>query len=237
MTGKPNMVESEIPALRAELEELRRRYADLYDLAPVGYLRFNRDGRIHDSNATAVAMLEANKDSLADGMFADYVVDEDAPLFRRHLQELWRSGARQSCELRLKTAQPRIVHVESTHIDGGNAPYCYSTIVDISARYEAEQRAHNSERQLRLLFENATDYAILMMDDEAFITDWNIGAERILGYRDEEAIGRPGAMILPQKTAAPAWWNANLNRRARITAVPTNVGMCAKTATVFGLAV
>src|SRR5438270_5806678 len=42
----------------------------------------------------------------------------------------------------------------------------------------------------RFLIENATDYAIFMLDAAGRVATWNSGAERILGYEEAEIIGR-----------------------------------------------
>jgi PAS domain S-box-containing protein len=40
-----------------------------------------------------------------------------------------------------------------------------------------------------LLLEGIDDYAIFMLDPEGRVTSWNSGAQRILGYRDDEILG------------------------------------------------
>lgn len=61
------------------------------------------------------------------------------------------------------------------------------------ARAEADLR--ESEERFRLLVENAKEYAIFAMDEEGAVTMWSPGAERILGWSGEEALGMPGAVI------------------------------------------
>ncbi|HEU5076633.1 MAG TPA: PAS domain-containing protein, partial [Polyangiaceae bacterium] len=41
----------------------------------------------------------------------------------------------------------------------------------------------------RLLVESVVDYAIFMLDAEGRVTTWNVGAEKIKGYRPDEIIG------------------------------------------------
>jgi diguanylate cyclase (GGDEF)-like protein/PAS domain S-box-containing protein len=53
-----------------------------------------------------------------------------------------------------------------------------------------EEILHQSEERFRLLVENARDYAIFMLDADGRIESWNIGAERIFGYGEDEIIGR-----------------------------------------------
>lgn len=48
----------------------------------------------------------------------------------------------------------------------------------------------SSEKVFRFLIETVSDYAIFLLDPSGHITSWNIGAERLHGYKREEAIGR-----------------------------------------------
>ncbi len=43
--------------------------------------------------------------------------------------------------------------------------------------------------QFRLLVAGVTDYAIVMLDRDGHVTAWNVGAERIKGYSEEEILG------------------------------------------------
>ena len=46
-------------------------------------------------------------------------------------------------------------------------------------------------RIARLIIENAVEYAIFTLDFDGRITTWTPGAEAILGYTAEEAVGMP----------------------------------------------
>lgn len=60
---------------------------------------------------------------------------------------------------------------------------------EVLERRRAERTARESQEQLRLFVEGAADYAMFLMDPERRITTWNHGAERILGFSEEEALG------------------------------------------------
>ncbi|HEX3034302.1 MAG TPA: PAS domain S-box protein [Thermodesulfobacteriota bacterium] len=47
-----------------------------------------------------------------------------------------------------------------------------------------------SEERFRLLVEGVKDYAIFMLDLQGYVASWNVGAERIKGYKSEEIIGK-----------------------------------------------
>jgi PAS domain S-box-containing protein len=53
----------------------------------------------------------------------------------------------------------------------------------------------SNEERIRLLDANVTDYAIFMIDTHECIASWNSGAERILGYTEDEILGQPAALI------------------------------------------
>ncbi|QAY75771.1 PAS domain S-box protein [Sphingosinicella sp. BN140058] len=67
----------------------------------------------------------------------------------------------------------------------------------ISAEAEA-QRARAAGEELRLLLEGATRYAIFMVDPEGNVLNWNSGAERLFGWRQEDVIGRHCSIFVSQ---------------------------------------
>lgn len=69
---------------------------------------------------------------------------------------------------------------------------------------EAEEeavRALEAGEGLRLLLEGASRYAIFMIDPEGRVVNWNSGAERILGWSEEEVLGRHCSIFYPLEDA------------------------------------
>jgi PAS domain S-box-containing protein len=52
------------------------------------------------------------------------------------------------------------------------------------------------------IVESSTDFAIITFDRSGYITSWNPGAETILGWSPEEAIGQHGRMIFTEEDQA-----------------------------------
>lgn len=74
---------------------------------------------------------------------------------------------------------------------------------EIQERRRAERAVRETEEHLQLFVEGARDYAMFLMDEDGLVTAWNHGAERILGFTEEEAIGMPGDRIFgPEDRAA-----------------------------------
>lgn len=65
---------------------------------------------------------------------------------------------------------------------------------------EARQEADHS-KQLRLLVDSVTDYAIYVLDTEGTILTWNPGGERIKGYSADEVIGTNFARFYTESDA------------------------------------
>jgi PAS domain S-box-containing protein len=66
------------------------------------------------------------------------------------------------------------------------------------ARPRIESAALEAEGRTRLLVEGIQEYAIFMLDPLGKVVTWNVGAERIKGYKADEIIGRNFSCFYPQ---------------------------------------
>jgi PAS domain S-box-containing protein len=58
------------------------------------------------------------------------------------------------------------------------------------------------EERFRVLVEGVNDYAILMLDPQGVVTTWNVGGERIYGYKSQEIIGQHFSLFYPEQDVA-----------------------------------
>jgi PAS domain S-box-containing protein len=61
---------------------------------------------------------------------------------------------------------------------------------DLTERRRHEEELRERERNLRLLIDGVRDHAMFLLDRRGRIRTWNVGAQRMLGYTAEDAIGR-----------------------------------------------
>src|SRR6476620_392021 len=60
----------------------------------------------------------------------------------------------------------------------------------------------HEEERFRLLVESVKDYAIFMLDSGGHVATWNLGAERIKGYKADEIIGKHFSIFYPPEDVA-----------------------------------
>ena len=116
----------------------------------------------------------------------------------------WASGASASASSGSpsRDAKPRVWKPQEVDLIGALARQLHPVL----QRAAAEDALRASRERLRLIVENARDYAILTVDLDRRITSWNPGAERLTGYAADEADRRrpPTSSSLPKDRAAGA---------------------------------
>ncbi|WP_426756158.1 ATP-binding protein [Myxococcus sp. Y35] len=78
-----------------------------------------------------------------------------------------------------------------------------------------QQEAEASAERFQLLVEGVRDYALFLLDARGRVESWNPGAERIMGYREEEILGRPSSVFYPPDAVAAGIPDKDLARARR----------------------
>jgi len=68
----------------------------------------------------------------------------------------------------------------------------------------------------RRMVEGIRDYAVFLLDTEGHVASWNLGAERIKGYKPEEIIGRHFSAFYPQSAIDKRWPQHELDTAQRL---------------------
>ncbi len=73
---------------------------------------------------------------------------------------------------------------------------------DLTEQRRAQEAVRQVEERFHLLVDGIRDYAIVLLSKDGRVESWNLGAERIKGYRAEEILGRHVSLFyLPEDVA------------------------------------
>ena len=78
-----------------------------------------------------------------------------------------------------------------------------------------ERSREIGEASYRLMVESIKDYAIFLLDPHGHVSSWNLGAERIKGYKAHEIIGLHFSTFYPHEAVAAGWPDKELELAAR----------------------
>lgn len=136
----------------AELENTRKRYADLYDFAPVGYFTLDTNNQIVLLNLTATRMLGLERRRLIGRYFSKLIDPEYHRLFYNHIRQCVDTRTKQSIELRLiENHLPlRFVQLDSVAVfdNSDNLAHINMVMINITDRENAKARVTDLSRAL-----------------------------------------------------------------------------------------
>ena len=164
------MQNAEMRQAQEELNTLRARYFDLYDLAPVGYFTISKMGMILESNLTAATLLGMAKGELANQPISRFILKEDREICTRHSKNLFETGEPQRCELRMLRldSPPFWARLEATAAldDDGQTPISRIVMSDITELKQAEDLRKVEENFRRYFDDSPLGNRIVTMQGE-----------------------------------------------------------------------
>jgi PAS domain S-box-containing protein len=70
---------------------------------------------------------------------------------------------------------------------------------DLTEKKKTEDALKMSEERYHRMIAEVQDYAIILLDENGYIQNWNTGAEKIKGYKAQEIIGKHFSIFYPEK--------------------------------------
>ncbi len=133
-----------------EVDAIRARYFDLYDLAPVGYCTLSEKGLILEVNLTAANLLGVTRQKLINQPHSRFILTADQDIYYLHRKKLLDLGEAQSCELRIVKSDgiPFWTHVVATDAQDADGAVVHRVVLsDISdlKRMEVDLLTRNTE--------------------------------------------------------------------------------------------
>gem|GEM_PF-984034 len=170
---------------KTELEQAIQRYVELFDFAPVGYITFDRVGRIEEVNFAAARLLGRSRRQLIGITFAVCIAKEDTQLFLDHLMKCRSSDDEAVTELSLKRIDGKKIPVllSTTGTFGlikDGARLYQTAIIDLTDRKRFEDTIQESEKRYRALFD-LVPVAIYVCDADGNIREYNERAVELWG--------------------------------------------------------
>jgi len=187
-----------IPGEKANsCSEAELKYSAVFDQSPYGILIIDAEGNILDFNKAAHTDLGYTRKEFAKLSISDIDPLEGPEEIRASIQRVMtKKRAEFEVVHRTKSGQLRNVLVITQAIVLSGRTVFHTIWRDITDQKAADKKL----RYLASILEHVPD-AVCSMDMEGRIVSWNEGAERMLGYKADEIIGRPVYTIIPEENA------------------------------------
>ncbi len=181
-----------------ELTASRNRLASLYDTAPCGYQTLAPDGLVIEANDTALRMLARPREEVIGRLnITDLLTTTGQALLAEQIRALDAHEAVAPVELHLRRTDgvrlPVLHSVSAARDERGFVQQVRCTLVDISLR----KALRETRDYLETLFKHSAS-PIIVWDSQLAITRFNQGIEQLTGYRSDEVMGQPLAVLFPE---------------------------------------
>lgn len=166
----------------------------LYDLSPIGIaLNDYETGTFINVNDKLVEPTGYTKEEFLNLSYFDitpkeYYKDEEKAF--QQMENTGRYGAFEKEYIRKDGSRYPVMLKGVVVKDLNGRKLIWSFIEDISTKKETEQQLHEAINSLQAILDASTQVSIIATDRKGTITQFNKGAEKMLGYRAEEMVGK-----------------------------------------------
>jgi PAS domain S-box-containing protein len=141
------MQNEELKRAKEKAELAEKKYTELYDFAPSGYLTLTKGGEITDLNFSAERLLGKERAHLIKSSFGFFVSLDTRAVYNRFLQKTFKTKLKETCELKLETGDDSIKYVLVNGIISNIDEKCLVTLVDITKRKHAENELRKAKEK------------------------------------------------------------------------------------------
>jgi PAS domain-containing protein len=127
------MQNDELRMANETVEQALKKYIILYDLAPMGFLTLDSDGRICDLNFTAANMLDDKRFHLENDNFNLYIFKDSKQVFDDFFSRIYRTNSKESCEVKLGYNSKILCTVYMEGVVTGEDMKCLLSLIDITS--------------------------------------------------------------------------------------------------------
>ena len=137
----------ELKLAKEKEERTKKKYIELYDFAPSGYLSLTKTGEITDLNISAERLLGKERSSLVKSSFGFFVSSDTRAVYNRFLQKIFKTNLKQTCELKLEIDDNSIKYVLVNGIISNIDEKCLLALVDISKLKHVERELKKAKEK------------------------------------------------------------------------------------------
>ena len=215
------MQNEELRKTQEKLVESRDKYTDLYDFAPVGYFTLDEKALIRQVNLTGADLLDILRIKLIDTKFAHYISPEFQDDFYFHCNRIFKSGTKQTCDLKLVKLDGTIfdVRLDSLAVKDKAARSIQfrTAVTDITERAKAKkvlQEAHHDlEKRVADRTRDLTEANKQLKMKTTSLSEANTALKVLLAKREEDKIELEEKVLLNTKLMISPYLGKLKNRR------------------------